>query len=116
MFVNFIQHVHCDPWSEHDHSRNFTSRIGNFLVFNAGYHAAHHEHPGAHWSRLPELHAAIASRIHPELRQSSIFGFCLRAYLLGALMPRFRTRQVERPPYDFGGGRVLAEPGLVSSL
>jgi fatty acid desaturase len=99
MFVNFIQHVHCDPWSEHDHSRNFTSRIGNFLVFNAGYHTAHHEHPGAHWSRLPQLHAAIASRIHPELCQASIFGFCLRAYLLGALVPRFRTRQVGRPAY-----------------
>jgi fatty acid desaturase len=97
MFINFIQRVHCDPWSEHDHSRNFTSRLGNFFVFNAGYHAAHHEHPGAHWSRLPQLHAAIAPRIHPALCQASIFGFCLRVYLLGALAPRFRTRQVGRP-------------------
>lgn len=25
----------------------------NFLWFNDGYHAEHHRHPGAHWSRLP---------------------------------------------------------------
>jgi fatty acid desaturase len=100
MFINYIQHVHCDPWSEHDHSRNFVSRLGNFLVFNNGLHAAHHEHPGTHWSRLPEEHAKIAAFIHPELRQQSIWGFCLRSYLLGAISPRFRTRQIGRSPAE----------------
>jgi fatty acid desaturase len=99
MFVNFIQHVHCDPWSAHDHSRNFVAKLGNFLVFNNGYHTAHHEHPGAHWSQLPALHAKIASEIHPELCQPSVVGFCIRAYVLGSIFPRFRTRQIGRPAY-----------------
>jgi fatty acid desaturase len=98
-FINFIQHVHCDPWSAHNHSRNFISRFGNWLAFNNGFHTVHHDHPGAHWSHLPELHAGIVHLIHPELRQSSILGFCLRSYALGAIFPRFRTRQIGRPAY-----------------
>jgi fatty acid desaturase len=99
MFINFIQHVHCDPYSEYNHSRNFVSKLGNFLVFNNGFHTAHHEHPGAHWSQLPELHAQIARWIHPELCQASVFGFCMRSYALGAIAPSFRTRQIGRPAY-----------------
>jgi fatty acid desaturase len=102
MFINFIQHVHCDPWSERDHSRNFVSKLGNFLVFNNGFHTAHHEHPGAHWSRLPALHAKISHEIHLDLCQPSVFGFCVRSYVLGAVLPRFRTRQVGRPAYATG--------------
>jgi len=102
MFINFIQHVHCDPRSDHEHSRNFVSKLGNFLVFNNGFHTAHHEHPGAHWSRLPELHAKISGKIHPDLCQSSVMGFCLRSYALGAVWPRFRTRQIGRPAYAVG--------------
>jgi len=100
MFINYIQHVHCDPWSKHNHSRNFVSRFGNFLVFNNGFHTVHHENAGTHWSKLPELHAKIAHEIAPELCQASIFGYCLEAYLLGAFSPRFRTHQVGRAPYD----------------
>jgi beta-carotene hydroxylase len=100
IFINYIQHVHCDPWSAHDHSRNFIGRAGNWLVFNAGFHTAHHEQPGAHWTHLPALHAAMASQIHPELCQPSIVGFCLRSYLLGAFAPRYRTRQIGRAAYD----------------
>ncbi len=50
MFFNYTQHVHTDAWSEHDHSRNFTGRIFNFLFFNNGYHTAHHENQNLHWS------------------------------------------------------------------
>lgn len=100
IFVNYIQHVHADPWSEHNHSRNFVSRLGNWLVFNNGYHTAHHESAGLHWSRLPEAHAKIAHLIDPALNQPSIFGFCLRAYLLGIFSDRYRTHQVGRAPYD----------------
>ena len=100
MFINYIQHVHCDPWSAHDHSRNFVSRLGNFLVFNSGLHAAHHENPGAHWSTLQEHHAKIAANIASELKQASIWGFCLRSYLLGAVSKRFRTQQIGRAPFE----------------
>jgi fatty acid desaturase len=100
MFINYIQHVHCDPWSEHNHSRNFVSPFANWLVFNNGYHTAHHEAAGLHWTKLPEAHAKIAHLIDPALNQPSIVGFCLRTYLLGAFSERFRTKQVGRAPYD----------------
>ena len=47
MFFNYIQHVHTDPWSEHNHSRSWISPVLNFLLFNNGYHSAHHELAGA---------------------------------------------------------------------
>src|SRR5690606_34233702 len=31
---NYEQHVHTDPWSEYNHSRNFVSPTLNFLLFN----------------------------------------------------------------------------------
>lgn len=99
IFINYIQHVHCDPWSEHNHSRNFVSKLGNFLVFNNGFHAAHHENAGLHWSKLPEAHARISDQIDPALNQQSIFGFCFRSYVLGFFSDRFRTRQIGRPAY-----------------
>jgi hypothetical protein len=76
------------------------SKIGNFLVFNNGYHAAHHENAGLHWSKLPEAHAKIAHLIDPRLNEQSIFGFCFRSYVLGFFSSRFRTRQIGRPAYD----------------
>jgi fatty acid desaturase len=100
IFINYIQHVHTDPWSEHNHSRNFVSKLGNWLVFNNGYHAAHHESAGLHWSKLPEAHAKIAPLIDPALNEPSIFGYCFRAYFLGIFASRFRTKQVGRAPYD----------------
>jgi fatty acid desaturase len=117
IFINYIQHVHCDPWSEHNHSRNFVSRLGNWLVFNNGYHTAHHESPGLHWSKLPVAHAKIAHLIDPALNQGSIFGYCVNAYLLGALFERFRTKQVGRAPYDPpGGGEIKIETAAVAAV
>jgi beta-carotene hydroxylase len=117
MFINYIQHVHCDPWSKHNHSRNFVSKLGNFLVFNNGFHTAHHENSGSHWSKLPELHAKIAPEIDPELCQESIFWFCINAYLLGAIHERFRTKQVGRAPYDPpDGSEVLLRTAAVSAV
>ncbi|MDP9035140.1 MAG: fatty acid desaturase [Myxococcota bacterium] len=100
IFINYIQHVHADPWSEHNHSRNFVSKLGNWLVFNNGYHTAHHESAGLHWSKLGEAHAKIAHLVHPDLNQKSIFRYCLEAYLLGIFDSRYRTKQVGRAPYD----------------
>jgi hypothetical protein len=99
--------VHTDPWSEHNHSRNFCSLLGNWLVFNNGYHAAHHESAGLHWSKLPEAHDKIAHLIHPDLNQGSIFGFCFRSYVLGMVSEKYRTRQVGRAPYDPPDGSVV---------
>ena len=72
MLFNYEQHVHADPWSEHSHSRSWTSPLLNFLLFNNGYHAAHHEYPSTHWSELPEKHAPLAPLIHPDLVEGSL--------------------------------------------
>jgi beta-carotene hydroxylase len=100
MLFNFIQHVHTDPWSEHNHSRTFIGRVLNFFLFNNGFHTAHHETPGAHWSTLPDLHAQIERGIEPELRSRSFAWWCFRNYFLGSLSERRRTRQVGRAPFD----------------
>lgn len=106
MLFNYIQHVHCDPWSAHDHSRNFTGRLTNFLLFNNGLHAAHHEHAGAHWSTLPALHAAIAPEIDPALKLRSFWAFIVRQYLLAPFFPSLGTRQVGRAAWDPPSGEA----------
>ncbi len=100
MWFNYMQHVHCDPWSEHNHSRNITGRIFNFLVFNAGLHTAHHENPGAHWSKLPEIHARLAPSIDPALNEPSFLWWVFRAYVVSAFVPRLETKQIGRAPFD----------------
>lgn len=100
MLFNYIQHVHTDPWSEHNHSRSFTGKLVNFLLFNNGLHTAHHEMPGAHWSTLPAAHARIEADIHPDLKPRSFFAWCFRTYVLALFSPRFGTRQIGRAPFD----------------
>ena len=97
MFFNYIQHVHADAWSEHDHSRNFTGNIFNFLFFNTGYHTAHHEHSGLHWSSLPNADAKIAHSINPRLIERSPW-FFFRQYVLALILPRFGTQQLGPEP------------------
>jgi beta-carotene hydroxylase len=106
MFFNYIQHVHADPWSEHNHSRSFTGRVINFVLFNNGLHTAHHEMPGAHWSTLRKLHDEVAHEIHPELKPVSFWAWCFKSYVFALVAPRFGTRQVGRAPYDSPTGEV----------
>jgi fatty acid desaturase len=54
--INLLQHQHCDPGSDFNHSRNITGRLGNWFFLNNGFHTAHHLRPGLHWSLLPEFH------------------------------------------------------------
>jgi fatty acid desaturase len=107
MLFNYIQHVHTDPWSKHNHSRSFTSPVLNFVLFNNGYHAAHHENPGSHWSLLPELHRKIAAEIDPALKERSMWLFFLRVYLLSLFVPRFGTTQIGRAPFDPPDGALV---------
>jgi len=108
MLFNYVQHVHTDPWSAHNHSRSFTGKPLNLLLFNNGFHAAHHETPGAHWSTLPQLHQRIASEIAPELKPRSFAHWLFRSYLLGTFSERFRTRQFGRAPFDAPGAASMA--------
>jgi fatty acid desaturase len=98
-FINFVQHVDCDPASTYDHSRNFVGKLGNYLTFNAGYHTAHHEQSGLHWTKLPALHARLAARIDPRLNEPSLLAFTVRVYVLSAFMPRLRTQLIGKAPW-----------------
>jgi beta-carotene hydroxylase len=91
MFTNYIQHVHCDPASPDDHSRNFVDRFSNWFVFDAGYHTVHHDRPSVHWSRYAALHGKRAARMHPSSNEHSVLWFCVKNYVAGALLPSLRT-------------------------
>lgn len=80
MFTNYLQHVGCDPGSADRHSRNFVDRRYNWLMFNGGYHTVHHEHPGVHWSRYPELHRERSAAIGRDLEHATLAGYCFHAY------------------------------------
>lgn len=89
MVFNYVQHVHADEESKYDHSRNFMGV--NWLYFNNGYHTAHHERAGVHWSLLPAEHAKIVHLIKPELIEKTMLGFLFRTYILGTLNKKFKT-------------------------
>lgn len=105
MFFNFVQHVHTDAWSVVDHSRNFTGKWFNFLFFNNGYHTAHHENPGLHWSKLPQAHTSMAGAIDSTLNEHNMLWFMFRQYVLSVIVPSLGTAQIgsvpsEHPPAD----------------
>ena len=107
MWFNYVQHVHTDPWSKHNHSRSFDGRLINFMLFNNGLHAAHHENPGTHWSKLPELHAALAPKIDPQLCHYSMWFYFFRQYVVATFIPSLGTKQVGRAGYDPPDGRKV---------
>jgi len=100
MLFNYIQHVHTDPWSAHNHSRSFDGFWINYLLFNNGYHAAHHENPGTHWSELKACHEKIAPLIDPALIERSMWWFYFRQYALTPFFPKLGTVQIGRAPFD----------------
>jgi fatty acid desaturase len=90
LIFNYVQHVHADEESSYNHSRNFTGLL-NAMLFNNGYHTIHHEHPGIHWSETPAAQKAIEGRIDPSLVERSFWWYLVRVYLLGPIVPRFKT-------------------------
>ena len=110
MFFNYIQHVHTDAYSDHDHSRNFTGFWFNFLFFNNGYHTIHHDNPGMHWSELPAAHKKIVGDIDPVLNQKNLLTFLFRQYVLGAVSSQFGTKQIGTVASDVEIETNAAEP------
>lgn len=102
MLFNYCQHVHTDPWSRHDHSRNFESKLLNFLLFGNGYHTVHHEQPSLHWADAGHAHAALRPEIDARLCHRSMWFFFFQQYLLAPFVPRLGTVQVGRAPFDDG--------------
>ncbi len=86
--VNLIQHDGCDVDSEHNHSRNFDGKWLNWFSVNAGYHTAHHNRPGLHWTELPENHAKeVASKMAPSLMEPSLLLYLARTYVFRITRP-----------------------------
>lgn len=115
MTFNYDQHVHTDPWSKYNHSRSFVSKSVNFFLFNNGLHAAHHENAGAHWSKLPEIHAELAPHIDPVLLQRSLWWYWFKQYCLAPFFPSLGTVQLGRAPFDTGEEKLdiaTAQVGL----
>lgn len=70
--INYVQHEGCELASPLDHSQDVVGSTLNWWLLNNGFHTAHHLRPGAHWTRLPGLHAELCrdkdpSRVHPSL-------------------------------------------------
>jgi fatty acid desaturase len=99
MLFNYDQHAHTDPWSQ-NHSRSFVGRTVNFLLFNNGLHAAHHESPGEHWSRLRAVHDKLAPHIDPSLLQKSLWLYWLKQYFLAPFFPALGTTQLGPGPMN----------------
>jgi fatty acid desaturase len=100
MLFNYCQHVHTDPWSAHDHSRNFEGRLLNFLLFGNGYHTVHHEQASLHWADARLAHFRLRPLIDPRLCELSMFAFFARQYLLAPFWPTLGTVQIGRAPFD----------------
>ena len=108
LIFNYVQHVHADEESEHNHARNFVGLI-NLVLFNNGYHTIHHKAPAIHWSKTPEAQKKIQNLIDPSLNERSFCWFILRVYLLAPFHPRFGTvsKRLERINADEGRQPVL---------
>lgn len=83
LFVaNLFNHDLCETDTEHLHSRNFTGFVENWFFLNNGFHSIHHDHPGQHWSDLPEMHnQKYAGKLTPDLNQKSFYGYALKYVL-----------------------------------
>ena len=79
---NYLQHARTTIGSSHDHSRNFVGWM-NLVLFNVGYHTAHHELESLHWSRLPRAHAEIARLVSPRLIERSLVGYFVGVLAFG---------------------------------
>ena len=81
--VNLLQHDGCDTQSTYNHSRNFVSPLGNWFLFNNGYHTIHHISPGLHWSELPEKHReCVEPKMNKSLISHSILVYLFSEYIL----------------------------------
>ena len=83
--TNYFQHDGCDEESEYNHARNFTGTGLNWILFNNGYHSAHHFKPNLHWSLLPAFHTQnIRPFIHPALDRTSLFTYLVASHIYPA--------------------------------
>jgi fatty acid desaturase len=76
---NLLNHDRCRLDDSVNSSRDFLSGFENWILFNNGYHAAHHLKAAVHWSELPQLHRdRVAPFKDSEFLESSFFWFLLK--------------------------------------
>lgn len=99
--ANFWQHDGCDPTHPYNHSRSITGTTFNLLTFNYGFHGAHHEMPGLHWSHLPSFHAErFHGRVHPNLEHRSLLAYLWSAHVWPGRRVDYLGRPVVLPPAE----------------
>ena len=83
-YVDYLNHYGCNEDHEERlyHANNCLHPIFNAYKNNFGYHTAHHMNPGAHWTRLPQLHAEIEAQIPEDLKKRYSWSFLLFPYHL----------------------------------
>lgn len=94
--TNYLQHAHADGGSPVDFARNFEGLV-NPLLFNIGFHTAHHHHPRAHWTQLPGLHQRYRHLLHPQLNPGPLLPYMFRTFILSLLWPRRSSRSLMSP-------------------
>lgn len=88
---NYLQHAHTNEKCQYNNSRNFTGYM-NKVLFNSGFHTAHHLWPQIHWSQLPKAHENIKHKIHPKLNEKSLIGYMLNTYILAIFIKRYKSK------------------------
>jgi fatty acid desaturase len=94
--TNYLQHAHADGNSNINFARNFEGWV-NPLLFNIGLHTAHHRHPRAHWSALPQLHLQYRDQVDPRLNAGPLLWYMCRSYFLSPIFPRWRSYSLMKP-------------------
>ncbi len=69
--TTYAHHVGLETDHHLEASHNRLAWLYNRCTWNLGYHTAHHMRPGAHWTRLPELHQEIENEIPDVLLKDS---------------------------------------------
>jgi beta-carotene hydroxylase len=102
--TNIFQHDGCDENHPYNHTRTFKSFLLNFLTCNNGYHGAHHDKPGMHWSLLPAYHKNnIEPYIHPNLNRNSLLAYCFEAYVWPGKRVDYKGNNLVLKPLDKTG-------------
>lgn len=85
-YTDYLNHVGCGGDEIHEIANNCLNPTYNRLGNNFGFHTAHHLHPNAHWTTLPDLHREIEHLIPAERRKHySWSGFLLPLHFLRSL-------------------------------
>ncbi|MFM2305778.1 MAG: hypothetical protein RLZZ367_447 [Bacteroidota bacterium] len=97
--TNYFQHDGCDDEHPYNHSRNFTGGFLNWLLFNNGYHGAHHMKPNLHWSLYPEYHVTnVRPHIHPSLDRESLLAYLIETHIYPAKRIDYLGNPIVLPP------------------